>query len=370
MVYQTLCSWLTGKKESVGGELHSPDRFRSILDCERMRADRSNTSFTLVVFFHTGHTPNAKEWNEFIQHVQLRVRATDHAGHLELRKIGVALWDTNAAGAWKFAEQVVKSWQGSLVPACNVYSYPGIDLPFDNRPHDDEPSESHSKRESIGKKAASAVKTPSAAPLETFFVRGVPGWKRAIDVTGAAVGLLMLSPLLAVTALLIKLTSKGPVMFLQPRNGLAGRSFNVYKFRTMVVDAETQQAALRKFSEQDGPAFKMKNDPRVTLIGRFLRKSCIDELPQLWNVLKGDMSLVGPRPLPNKETAQITPWQRRRLEVTPGLTCIWQVYGKSQVSFAEWMRMDIRYLRNRSLMQDVKLIFSTLSKVVFYRVAH
>ena len=156
-------------------------------------------------------------------------------------------------------------------------------------------------------------------------------------------------------------------MFTQPRDTIGGRRFNIYKFRTMVVDAEEQKAALRKHSEQDGPAFKMKHDPRITPIGKFLRKSSIDELPQLFNVLLGDMSLVGPRPLPCDESAGCQPWQRRRLEVMPGLTCIWQVYGRSRVSFAEWIRMDLRYARSRSLIKDLLLIVRTVPAVVFRR---
>jgi lipopolysaccharide/colanic/teichoic acid biosynthesis glycosyltransferase len=369
MVYQTLCNWLSGKMGPSGSELHPADRFRLILDCERMRADRSGNSFSLVVFNHSGKAANADQWNQFIQHVLERVRATDHAGHLELRKMGVALWDTNAEGAWKFAEQVVKTWKGSLVVTCNVYTYPGLDIPSDGVPR--ERYAGIEKAAEIGQKAVTTSRSAAVAePLEGLFVQRLGFWKRSIDVAGAGLGILLLSPLLIVTALLIKLTSKGPVFFMQPRNGLGGQPFDVYKFRTMIVDAEAQQVALRMFSHQDGPAFKMKNDPRVTSIGRFLRKSCIDELPQLINVLKGEMSLVGPRPMYCKETAQIDQWQRRRLDVTPGLTCIWQVYGKSRVTFTEWMRMDIRYLLKRSIVQDIKLIFSTAVKVISYKVAH
>ena len=141
----------------------------------------------------------------------------------------------------------------------------------------------------------------------------------------------------------------------------------MYKFRSMVVDAESLQKALLAQSEQDGPAFKMRNDPRITGIGHFIRKTSIDELPQLWNVLRGDMSLVGPRPLPCHESDACTPWQRRRLDVTPGLTCIWQVYGRSRVTFAEWMRMDLIYGRSRGLLHDLKLLIKTIPAVLFRR---
>ena len=188
-----------------------------------------------------------------------------------------------------------------------------------------------------------------------------------IDIAGAGIGLMMLAPLMAVISLGIKLTSKGPIIFKQRRAGLGGQPFYIYKYRTMIVDAEAQKAALRKFSEQDGPAFKLTNDPRITRIGKLLRETSLDELPQLWNVLKGDMSLVGPRPLPMDESAACDRWQRRRLDVTPGLTCIWQVKGRSRVTFAEWMRMDVNYIRRRTLLHDVKILAETIPAVLLRR---
>jgi lipopolysaccharide/colanic/teichoic acid biosynthesis glycosyltransferase len=200
--------------------------------------------------------------------------------------------------------------------------------------------------------------------LENLLVRPLPRWKRTIDIIGAMVGLILASPILLVAALLIKYGSKGPVIFTQQRAGLGGRPFTIYKFRTMVVDAEEQKAALRKFSEQDGPAFKLTNDPRITRVGRFLRKTSIDELPQLWNVLMGDMTLVGPRPLPVGESDACEQWHRRRLDVTPGLTCIWQVKGRSKVSFSEWVRMDVAYIRRRTFFNDMRILFETVPAVL------
>jgi len=201
------------------------------------------------------------------------------------------------------------------------------------------------------------------------FVRPLPTpwWKRTIDIVGAGFGLVCLSPVFLVAAVAIKLTSSGPVFFRQIREGKNGRHFGILKFRTMVTDAEELQAELLEMSEQDGPAFKLTNDPRVTTIGRYLRKSCVDELPQLWNVLLGQMSLVGPRPLPIHESHGCTAWQRARLTVLPGLTCTWQVYGGRDVKFSEWMRMDIEYIVKRSFWYDLKLIYSTALVAILHR---
>src|SRR5207249_3744451 len=150
-------------------------------------------------------------------------------------------------------------------------------------------------------------------------------------------------PLFVVIALAIKSSSRGPILFKQQRSGRGGKPFTMYKFRSMGVDAEARKLELLELNEQDGPAFKLKNDPRVTRLGRILRTTSLDELPQLWNVVKGEMSLVGPRPLPCAESDASEPWHRQRLDVTPGLTCIWQVKGRSSVSFADWVRMDVQY---------------------------
>ena len=198
-------------------------------------------------------------------------------------------------------------------------------------------------------------------------VTRTPWWKRGIDIAGASAGLTLLSPILLVAAVAIKSSSNGPVFFLQEREGKDGKQFGILKFRTMVINAEELQNGLRDKSEQDGPAFKLTDDPRVTKIGKYLRKSCIDELPQLWNVLKGDMSLVGPRPLPLHESLACTAWQRARLTVLPGLTCTWQAYGGRDVKFAQWMQMDLDYINRRSFWFDLRLIFDTACIALMHR---
>ena len=184
--------------------------------------------------------------------------------------------------------------------------------------------------------------------------------KRFIDIVGALIGLIFLSPLMAIIAILIKMESKGELIFKQKRVGLNGKEFYMYKFRSMVVNAEELKEALAKQNEMSGPMFKMKDDPRITKVGKFIRKTSIDELPQLINVLKGDMSLVGPRPSLPKEVESFEPWMLERLEVRPGLTCIWQVSGRNNIDFEDWMKLDIKYVRERSLMMDIKLILKTV----------
>lgn len=188
--------------------------------------------------------------------------------------------------------------------------------------------------------------------------------KSLIDYLGSLAGLLVLSPLFVCIAVVIKATSPGPVFFRQERCGLNGRRFYIYKFRTMVANAEELQKQLLDQNEVDGPVFKMKNDPRVTSVGRFLRKTSLDELPQLINVLRGQMSLVGPRPPLPAEVEKYSPMQRRRLSMKPGMTCIWQVAGRNNIPFEQWMKMDLNYIDNWSLQLDFKILFRTLSAVL------
>ncbi len=188
--------------------------------------------------------------------------------------------------------------------------------------------------------------------------------KRAFDIFSTGLALWFLAPFLLGVATLIKLTSRGPVFFRQVRVGLHGRPFRMLKFRTMVENAEALKASLTQQNEMDGPVFKMKKDPRITPIGKFLRKFSIDELPQLVNVLRGDMSVVGPRPPVPSEVAKYQVWQRRRLSVRPGLTCIWQVSGRNEISFEQWMYMDLEYIDNWSFGKDLGLVLKTFPVVL------
>lgn len=194
--------------------------------------------------------------------------------------------------------------------------------------------------------------------------------KRLIDIVCSFLGVLVLSPLFIIIAIIIKMTSKGPVFFSQKRVGKNGKEFDMYKFRSMVVNAEELKEKLAAKNEMSGPMFKMKDDPRVTKVGKFIRKTSIDELPQLWNVLKGDMSLVGPRPSLPKEVAQFEDWMYKRLEVKPGLTCYWQVSGRNNIDFEDWMKLDIKYVDERSTWIDIKLIFKTVGVLFGDKNAH
>jgi len=218
-------------------------------------------------------------------------------------------------------------------------------------------------------------------PLEADAVpslsRAIPDWqfelpnspvyrvaKRLFDVLFALTGLLLLAPLLPMVVLLIKLDSPGTILFAQRRVGQGGRLFTCYKFRSMVRGAEAMKADLAELNEATGPAFKIREDPRITKVGAFLRRSSLDEIPQLFNVLRGQMSVVGPRPQIPAEVELYEPWQRRRLEVKPGITCLWQIAGRSHIGFDEWMRLDLEYVRRRGLRLDVWIVLHTLPAVI------
>ena len=188
--------------------------------------------------------------------------------------------------------------------------------------------------------------------------------KTVFDKIGALVGIILALPLTFFITLAIKIEDGGPVFFKQIRSGINGRPFMFYKFRTMNVDAEDQKEALTNLNEMSGPAFKITNDPRVTLVGRFLRKTSMDELPQFYNVLKGDMSLVGPRPPLPSEVEQYEEWQHRRLSIKPGITCLWQINGRNNIDFDNWVNLDLEYIDNRSLWLDCKIIIKTIPAIL------
>ena len=354
--------------------LHSPDRLRTIIHCERDRTDRTGEGFSLLTL--TANDLIKCKLAAVAKIIKNRMRSTDEAGWLDRRTITVVMPNTKAEGARVFVNDVFQRLpDGHIMPECSIRCYPEsrFDDGASKRP-------SRPARVAGGRAGGDAQEIPGhrlalhqppneqlLGAMHTLFTRRLPIWKRCIDVLGAGVGLVLLAPLFALVAIAIKSTSSGTVFFRQYRSGLGGRRFAMYKFRSMVVDAEDRKQALMSLNEQDGPAFKIKLDPRVTAVGKFIRRTNIDELPQLLNVLKGDMSLVGPRPLPCNETAACQAWQHRRLDATPGMTCTWQISDRSNVSFADWVRMDIRYIRSRSIWNDLKLLVDTAVAVVFPR---
>jgi len=218
----------------------------------------------------------------------------------------------------------------------------------------------------LGQSKADQFEDDSVVTVSVGTMKGLPALiKGGLDFSLSLILLIILSPFFSIIALLIKLTSRGPVFFTQDRVGLNKRRFRLYKFRTMVADAEKRQAELEQLNEVSGPVFKIKNDPRITGVGRVLRRASIDELPQLINVLKSDMSLVGPRPLPVRDYEGFDEdWHRRRFSVRPGITCLWQINGRSNLPFKDWMRLDMEYIDHWSLALDLKILLETIPAVL------
>ena len=352
----------------------SEQKFQFELEKERARVERriETSQFSLVLLT----IPSVDVVTQIlVGDLYRRLRITDCIGWCE-RRLAVLLPETGRPGAERVADnlqEIAARYELDFDP--QVLVYPDDDLLAvtsfelsDKSPHpdswnDDDMDQGPGEREL---EPASAIRDEGGfSEFKTSLP--TPLWKRLIDVFGASAGLICLTPLFAVAGMAVWFSSPGPVFFRQLREGKDGKKFHIYKFRTMCNNAEALKKSLRHRSEQDGPAFKLEQDPRLTTVGKYLRRSCIDELPQLINVLKGDMSLVGPRPLPIDESAECEVWQRRRLMVLPGITCVWQVRGNRNIKFADWMRMDMEYLEKRSLWFDLRLIAETVLAVVLHR---
>ena len=372
------------------------ERFLLELAREMSRSNRRQTEreFALIVVTPVDFEVDSAPAQKLLSSFHARLRITDSIGLYE-NQIGVLLPETRKMGAMQVANELLKiagredqrietdifvyPWDDELASKANEL----VELPrnesgltpaeilsgdeldsLDQERADD--SDVDADQETELRRAPNDHSLMVARlPFDVRF--STPWWKRLTDIVGAGMLLVFLSPLLLLAALAIKLSSRGPVLFRQLREGKDGQQFWMYKFRTMIVDADTQKIGLREQSQQDGPAFKMDDDPRITRVGRYLRKSCADELPQLLNVMLGHMSLVGPRPLPVDESLECRPWQRYRLRVLPGLTCIWQVEGGRQTKFSDWMRMDMRYLQKRGFLYDLRLICRTAIKALLHR---
>lgn len=365
----------------LGEQAFERELVREIYRSDRRNKQREFGLIRLILPFSNSDTIEVDD--ALVLAVRKRLRISDSMGWYK-SSVAILLPETNKEGALTCANSIAKvssemGWQIDT----EVSIYPEDDelisfadelkMVVDSESNDDDgpmnpphvtwdgKSVPETGDSDTDESIVKMVKLAFVSPLPT------PWWKRAIDIVGAGAGLIMLSPVFLIAAISIKLNSKGPVFFRQMREGKNGRQFGILKFRTMVCDAEAKQAELLNLSEQDGPAFKLTNDPRVTTVGRYLRKSCVDELPQLWNVLIGEMSLVGPRPLPVHESFGCKAWQRVRLTVLPGLTCTWQAHGGRNVKFDEWMRMDLDYIENRGFWYDLKLIFETAFIAILHK---
>ncbi|MBM3978269.1 MAG: sugar transferase [Planctomycetes bacterium] len=374
-----------GSRRSTDLLLRSAEAFQDLMLKERARSDRTGDCVSLLAI-----TPGERDSLESIEAIlcgrrRRRLRCTDELGWLGPDRIGILLPCTSSREAIELASSITAADHSGRLKACRweVYTHyhhatastdeNGQALPIADRrraPADVQVERRHHDvPQSPSRGESGAVSDPAPAlPLNDLLAVERPWIKRATDVVGALLVLLVMAPFMLLSALAIKLTSPGPVIYTQQRAGRNGRPFTFYKFRTMCVDADKLKEQLLAFNEQTGPAFKMTNDPRVTTVGRFLRKTSLDELPQLWNVLRGDISLVGPRPPITHELQGYEAWQMRRLDTIGGLTCTWQVSGRNKVLFEDWVRMDLRYIeQGHSFVGDMKLLVKTVPAVLARR---
>jgi lipopolysaccharide/colanic/teichoic acid biosynthesis glycosyltransferase len=340
-------------KMSPLGGIHSSDAFRTILERERARAERTGQIFSLVVFSidkDVGTDATSLEQLGYV--LGQKVRICDEVGWYDGNCIGTILPGTSAEGARQFID-IIKERIKDVAPHlnCSIYSYPSPWIKSD-----------------VHEKGSEEAQAPfdtgkSVERIEILFARPIPIWKRLLDFFGALFLLILISPLFTLVAFFIKIVSPGPIFYRQERIGYQGRRFTLWKFRTMHVNnnAAGHEQYLTYLIESDAPMMKLddKRDHRIIPFGNVLRSSCIDELPQLINVLLGDMSLVGPRPCLPYEAEKYLQWHTRRFDTVPGMTGLWQVSGKNRLTFKQMIRLDIRYARKMSLWLDAKILFLT-----------
>ncbi len=365
-------------------------QMRMVLTKERLRSDRHDQFFGLIVIrLHCAKSDYRKRLQLFAALLSRRMRLTDECGMLAKGQIGIMLPMTDLSATRLVLDSITSlAADEGIQFRARIVSYPDQSAIFDNVDslmeediNANEPATipmtlaEHSEVNPVSMSATSDTisvrcQTVSIGRPHEFVAPYYPVWKRGFDIAASSAGLLAAAPFLAAAAIAIRLTSKGPAFFLQPRTGQYGETFKIIKLRTMVQNADDLKSVLMERNERDGPAFKMKDDPRVTKIGHLLRRTGLDELPQLINVLKGEMAIVGPRPLPVAEDADCELWQRRRLDTKPGLTCYWQIAKSRKIPFVEWMRMDLRYGDKRSIFCDMTLVLKTVASVVLGRVGH
>ncbi len=352
-------------RDSANGIL-SREAFSRILQRERERTDRSGQGFALVVFDFGDGVVHANVVQSLIDRLLLRsVRMTDEVGWFQEKSIGALLACTSADGAWKFANDVLDGIAAKTkAPNCQVYTYPAD--------ADGGAGRSDREREVVAAGACRGDVLTSgrarAAELEPLMGGPIPLGKRAFDVLVALLAIVLLSPVFLLIAVFIKLVSPGPVFFRQERIGYRRRPFTLWKFRSMHVN-NSDGVHVRHITdaiERDAPITKLDDltDKRIIPFGNLLRRSCLDELPQLWNVLRGEMSLIGPRPCLQFEAERLLPWQRRRFDTLPGMSGLWQISGKNRTTFKEMTRFDIRYSQKLSPGLDAKILFCTVPSIL------
>ena len=365
------------------GVLSVPE-FRAVLQRERNRSERSHLPFSVLICTVRGNGAEAAtrgngnaarergavDTAEAVAVVlKQRLRTTDEVGWLDRDRLAALLPYTPIEEAHAVLAALERELHRAGIAApWSIESYPPAGF---GRVPSTNGSSGGATRPAAHQDDTRDPPPPSGSPvagevplLPTILFTPLPAWKRAMDLAGAAIALLLLWPVILAAAIAIKLDTRGPVFYRQRRVGAGGREFGFFKLRTMQVGADELKCDLQEENEASGPVFKMRADPRITRVGRFLRRSSIDELPQFWNVLTGDMSLVGPRPPTPDEVVRYEPGQLRRLQITPGITCLWQVSGRSEVAFVDWVRLDLRYAERRSPAYDLGLIVKTVPAVI------
>lgn len=359
------------RRNAAFHKIHPSERFRDLIERERSRADRTGIRFSLLVFRHKGRKRDTyRTLYHLATSLLARVRTSDEVGWFDRTSLAVLMIGSGEAGAAEFGRKVIASLpEGVPVPAVSVYVYPT------NGQGEGEPVSAVKPGSEAGTfqgfpppPVTGNAALPEDAAMPAVFFRQLPLWKDVLDVLISLIALILLSPLFLLIAVYIKIADPGPVFFRQERIGFRGKKFECWKFRTMKVDNdaaghEEHLKSLIKGGDQAMIKLDARKDPRIIPLGWLLRQSGLDELPQLVNVLRGDMSLVGPRPCLPYEAKEYDQWHAERFDSVPGLTGLWQVSGKNRTTFKDMMRFDIRYSRRMSFWMEIQILFKTFPAI-------
>ena len=368
-------------KGSEAGYIYSPDHMEMRLKEEMLRSHRQHVPFVFLkiptkhfdLLGFEKHSSLIKAWKIAVLTVFSFKNPTDINGYLRNRSgLGLLLINKTDVDIQKIKKQILRNLRDAnlldkikLSPSEPFFKAYYLSCQLEKKQLEIDQKLNQFNHTNDGFFTIEPFRYSELS--KNYWNRQVMDWiKRIIDFAGSVIGLILLSPILCLVALIIKVSNPGPIFFRQGRVGKNGDTFKMWKFRSMYTDAEDRKKQLiaEGHNETEGPTFKMKNDPRITPIGSFIRKYSIDELPQLVNVLVGEMAIVGPRPPVPSEVLEYLPWHKMRLAVKPGLTCHWQVSGRSNIGFEEWMRLDNKYIRHGDLKTDIGLISKTFKAVV------